>query len=288
MDLNNLRLFTTVVQAGSFSAAGERSGVPVATVSRRIAALEQDLNMQLFDRFKSGVKPTMLGQRLYEEVHLSLDQLAQAQRLLADKQQPLSGKLRLSTSPGLEPVWDRVDKFQQQYPQVEVHCQVTDRVLDLVEDGIDVAFRIGDLHTDSVIARPLMQMHAKLVTAPALLAERGIPATPADLLKFPCAGWARNGQKNMQWHFDGQSVSIPYHFSSNDSYALAHAAQKGQMIFQLPDYIADRLIRDFGLVEVLPDFVQPGYLVSAIYPAHRHPSSLIQAFLAVCLSQTTV
>ncbi|KGQ70060.1 transcriptional regulator [Chelonobacter oris] len=284
MDLNAIRLFVAVVQAGSLSKASQQLDVPIATISRQLKALEKSLNTQLFDRFKTGVKPTMLGQKLYEDVYLSVDNLLQAERALGDTQQQLSGKLRISTPSGFEPVWDWVSAFQQQHPQVEVHCLVTDRVLDLVEDGIDVAFRVGDLHTDSVIARELMPLRAKLVATPALLARLGEPREPADLAHFPCAGWATNGQKTMQWQLGGQSVTLPCRFGANDSYALAHITQKGLVIGQLPDYIAERLIRDAGLVEVLPDHPQPSHPVHLLYPAHRHASSLIQAFLGFCLA----
>ncbi|WP_227503116.1 LysR family transcriptional regulator [Moraxella bovoculi] len=104
MNLNTLHLFVAIVQTGSLSKASERTGVPIATISRQIAELEKHLQIQLFDRQKSGVKPTMAGQKLYDEVHLSIDNLLNTKQVLFDDEQNLKGVLRISTVPACEPI----------------------------------------------------------------------------------------------------------------------------------------------------------------------------------------
>ncbi|VEG13328.1 LysR family transcriptional regulator [Moraxella cuniculi] len=280
MDLNNLRLFVAIVQTGSLSAASEKLGVPIATISRRLGELEQALNTQLLDRSKKGAKPTMAGQQLYEQVYLSIDQLAQAENLFQSAR--LSGVLRISTFSGFNPLWDKIALFQARYPDVQVHCQITDRVVDLIEDGIDIAVRAGELHTDSVIAKKFGNIGNKIIAHPNLLAKVGTPQHPKDLANLPCAAWAKNGQREHHWQFAEQAVKIQPILASNDSHALAHFAKKGQAFVMLSDYFADQLIAEHGLAEVLTDFAKPAYPVHLLYLSQRHPSSLVQAFLAVC------
>ncbi|VEB25850.1 transcriptional regulator [Actinobacillus lignieresii] len=282
MDLNNLRLFVAVYQAESFSKAAEQLAIPVATVSRRIAEFEKSLSTQLFDRYKTGVKPTALGLQLYEKVYLSLDNLTQATQDFIGEQQELSGYLRISTVSACEPIWAAIAEFQAEYPQVKVHCQATDRVLDLVEDGIDIAFRMGDLHTENVIARKMMDLNAVLVAHPDFLVRYGTPKTPQDLTALPFACWARAGQKSATLQLGEQAVKIEPIFTSNDVYAITHQAKSAHAICQLPDYMAQELTEKFGLVELMSDYPTPTYPIHAIYPTHRHPSAILKTFLGVC------
>lgn len=282
MDLNNLRLFVTVYQAESFSKAAEQLAMPVATVSRRIAEFEKSLSTQLFDRYKTGAKPTALGLQLYEKVYLSLDNLTQATQDFIGEQQELSGYLRISTVSACELIWAAIAAFQTEYPQVKVHCQATDRILDLIEDGIDIAFRMGDLHTENVIARKMMDLNAVLVAHPDFLARHGTPKTPQDLTVLPFACWARAGRKSAILQLGEQAVKIEPIFTSNDVYAIAHQVKSAHAICQLPDYMAQELTEKFGLVELMSDYSAPTYPIHAIYPAHRHPSAIMKTFLGFC------
>ena len=282
MDLNNLRLFVSVVQSGSLSASAEKLGIPMATISRRLSELEKSLNTQLLDRSKKGAKPTMQGQRLYEQVYLPIDQLSQSENLFA-AQDKLSGTLRISTfSATYRPLLDIIGAFRKRHPDVQIHCQITDKLLDLIADGIDIAVRFGELHTDSVIARKWGEVGTKIVAHPDLLARLGVPENPDSLTNFPCAVWAQTEQRAYHWQFAGHAVKIRPVFTSNDSHALAHAAKQGMALSMLSDHFADELIAEHGLVEVLADYRKPLYPVHLIYLAQRHPSSLVRAFLALC------
>lgn len=187
MNLNTLSLFVAIVQTGSLSKASERTGVPIATISRQISELEKSLQIQLFDRQKSGVKPTMAGQKLYDEVHLSIDNLLNAKQVLLDDEQNLKGVLRISAPPAFEPLLWWIGKFQQQFAHIHIHCTLTERYLDLANDGIDVAFRIGDLHGDDFIAKKVLTLGTKWVASPDLLARLGTPKTISDLANYPIA-----------------------------------------------------------------------------------------------------
>lgn len=156
-----------------------------------------------------ALNPQWLGQRLYEQVHLSIEQLATAKEVLFEEQGNLKGKLRLSASPACEPVWAWIADFQAAYPQVQVHCTLTDRLLDLSADGIDVAFRIGQLHGEQFIAKKVGQIGSKWVAHPKFLARFGTPSTVKDLKNFPIAAWAKNEASVITLGTGRQAVEIP-------------------------------------------------------------------------------
>ncbi|MFZ7175186.1 LysR family transcriptional regulator [[Pasteurella] aerogenes] len=278
MNLNALSLFVSVVQDGSLSKTSERLNVPIATISRQITELEKSLHIQLFDRKKSGVKPTMAGQKLYEQVYQNIDNLLQVEKAFSEHQE-ISGTLRISTFTGLEEVWAWLDEFGAKYPKVSIHCQVTDRVLDLVEDNIDFAFRTGNLHTDNAVARLVLTAKVKYVAHPHLLAQYGTPQTPDDLARFPCVGFAKAEQKELIILLENKVLKLPYVFASNDVYAIAYLIQQGRGVGHLPETIANRLIDEYGLVEVLHDYPMRTYPVHLLYLKHRYPSSVMRAFL---------
>ena len=119
----------------------------------------------------------MAGQRLYEEVYLAIEQLGNAKEVVLKEQDNLTGRLRISASPACEPVLAWISEFQRLYPNIQIHCTLTDRMLDLFADGIDVAFRLGDLHGEQFIAKKVGAMRSKWVAHPDLLSKRGIPNT---------------------------------------------------------------------------------------------------------------
>lgn len=279
MNLNTLHLFVAVIQYGSLSKASERTGVPIATISRQISDLEQELNLQLLDRKKSGVKPTMAGQRLYEQVYLPLEQLGSAKDVLLGEQSHLKGRLRISASPACEPVLAWIGDFQTAYPNIQVHCTLTDRVQDLFADGIDVAFRLGQLHGEQFIAKKVGELGSKWVAHPDLLAKLGTPKSLADLSHFPIAVWERNESPMVRLGRGKQALEMPYLFASNDSYALEYMAKQGKAIAQLADFTADRLIKENGLVEVLADVESAKLDITMIYAQHRYPPSIVRAFV---------
>lgn len=280
MDLNAVRIFVAVVQAGSLTGASDRLGIPIATISRKISELEKQLGRQLFDRAKTGVKPTAQGQQFYEQVHLDIDNLLNTERHLQHSDSQISGVLRISTMIGLNKVWDLLAVFQQQYPHVQVVCQATDRLVDLVADGIDVAFRTGELHTDSVIARRVFEISAIWVAAPSLLEKLDTPKNLDDLKNYPLAGFVRSGQTQLIFETKTQRYQFPYAFGSNDNGAVLHWATTGQAVTLMSVYTAEQHIATGELVRVLPEYQSKAYPVHALYLSHRHQSAVVKAFIA--------
>ncbi|MGR6981625.1 LysR family transcriptional regulator [Testudinibacter sp. P27/CKL/0425] len=294
MDLNAVRLFVATVQTGSLSKASQQLDVPIATISRQIKLLEKSLNMQLLDRHKTGVKPTAAGQQFYEQVYLDIDNLLHTERNLQTDKQTLSGVLRISTILGADYIWEILLAFQQQFPDVQVYVQATDRVVDLVADGIDVAFRTGDLQTDNVIAMPLMTVCGAWVASTDFIAKFGEPKTPQDLLNLPCAGFGRLGQKSVPFAWrdlsnekgKNGSLNVSCVFLSNDNSAVIHLAKAGKAVCLIVDYTAHKLIETGKVVQVLADYPSATiYTVNALYLPHRHQSAVVKAFIAFLKEQ---
>src|SRR5262249_5676292 len=139
MDMNAARMFVVVVQTGSLSAAATRLGTPLPTLSRRIRNLERQLRAQLLERSARGTKLTEAGARRYEHANRGIEALLEAEQAVASDQARLKGRLRLSLPQTVEPWWDLLTAFQRRYPDIEVYVYSTDRRMDLIEDGIDVA-----------------------------------------------------------------------------------------------------------------------------------------------------
>lgn len=285
MDLNAVRLFVATVQAGSLSKASDELDVPIATISRQIKLLEQSLNIQLFDRHKTGVKTTAQGQLFYEQVYLNIDNLLHTERNLQSDKQALGGVLRISTTIAADHIWEMVLAFQQRFPDVQVYCQATERVVDLVADGIDVAFRSGDLHTENVNAMPMMQFSGAWVASRAFTQKFGEPKTPQDLLNFPCASFGRLGQKSIAFAWQNQqgknqSLDVPCMFLSNDNSAIIHLAKTGRALCFISEYTAKELIEQGEVVPILAAYPSSAsYTTYALYLPHRHQSAVVKAFI---------
>ncbi|QLB18085.1 LysR family transcriptional regulator [Mannheimia granulomatis] len=285
MNLNTLRLFVAIIQNGSLSKAAERTGVPIATISRQISELEKELNIQLFDRQKSGVKPTMAGQKLYDEVHLSIDNLLNAKQVLFDDEHNLKGILRISAPPAFLPVLQWIGEFGQTFPNIQIHCTLTERPLDLTADSIDIAFRIGELHGEHFIAKKVLSIGTKWVAHPDLIAWLGTPNTLQDLKNFPLATWAKNGESEIVIQMGKEKITLPFLFASNDSYAVEYMILEGLAIGQVSDFTAEKWIHEGRLVEILPEWDKPDFDVLMIYAAHRYPSAIVRKFVEFVLQK---
>ena len=143
MDLDATRMFVAVVQAGSLSAAATRLGTPLPTLSRRIRDLERQLKVQLLERSARGTKLTDAGARLYEHASRGIEVLLEAEQAVVSDQARLKGRLRLSLPQTFEPWWDLLAAFQRRYPEIQVYVYSTERRMALIEDGVDVALRVG-------------------------------------------------------------------------------------------------------------------------------------------------
>ena len=281
MDFNATKLFIAVVNAGSFSAASDRTGVPIATISRKVNELEQGLNVLLLERSRQGVKPTYKGQQFFEQARLGVELLEDAQKSVTSAH-TLQGKLRLSVPPNFSLWWDLLIAFQQRYPDITVFCHSGERVVDLFADGVDVALRLGDLNTDDVIAKPLMTLQTLFVASPELIAHHGTPETLEDMARLPVAAWESLNQGLFEWNSGIEKVKYKPVFSSNNLQGLIHYALRGKAVVELLDFSARPWLESGELVQLLPHLPPKKVTLHQVYARHKYPSALVRAYLEFC------
>lgn len=282
MDLNAVQMLVTIVQAGSMTAGAERLGVPLPTVSRRIRALEHELKVSLLERSSRGVRLTEAGTRLFEHASRGLDLLQEGRDALVSDQAHVKGKLRLSVPPSFSPWWQLISDFQKDHPDIRVHLLSTERRVHPVEDGIDVALRVGRVEHEALIARHLLDYRHVLVASPQFLAIHGWPKTPFDLSGLPCATWSLGTNTSGTWRFPDITVEPSAVLSTNDSMHLLHSALSGEVITELPPFIVKDAIESGRLVPLLADHPLPQASLNLLYPAHRHPSAVVRTYLEYC------
>lgn len=282
MDLNTLQMFVGVVRAGSLSAASSTLDIPLPTLSRRVRELEKQLGVQLLERSVRGVHLTDTGVRLFDHAVKGVDWLAEAEEAVRNDQAQLSGKLRLSIPPAFEPWWALLREFQHQHPGVRMSVHSTERRLDLVQEEIDVALRIGELVDENVVARPLLSYQHVIVGTPELLSRLGAPVVPEDLHRFPCALWAGGAKGRTAWRLGSATIEPVAALVTNDYQHLRAIGEAGDALVDLPPFLAQDGLRSGRLQRVLPQHPMPSYTVTLIHPFHRHPSTIVRSYLDFC------
>jgi DNA-binding transcriptional LysR family regulator len=282
MDLNATALFVAAVQAGSLSAAAARLDVPLPTLSRRIKQLEQELAVQLMERSARGIQPTEAGMRLYEHASRGVELLAEAEEAVRSDQAQLKGRLRLSIPPAMEPWWDLLRDFQAQYPGIRLAIYATERRIDLIQDGIDVALRVGAIVDESMVASPVASYRHVLVASPKLITRLGNPKGVDDLHRFPCAVWASGPGAHSVWRLGEQTFEPAAVIAANDYQQLRRRALAGDVLTELPPFLARQDLASRTLVGILARHPFPDQPIQLLYPSHRHPSSLVRAYVEFC------
>lgn len=282
MDLNATLMFVNAVQSGSLSAAAARMDLPLPTLSRRIRQLEQQVNVQLLERSARGIQLTDAGMRLYEHASRGLETLAEGEEAIRSDQARLKGRLRLSLPPAFEPWWALLQDFQNQFPEIRVSVYSTERRVDLVHDGIDVALRVGAVADESMVARRVAAYRHMLVASPALLKRLGKPRSIDDLHRFPCAMWSAEPGSRSVWRLGEQEFEPTPVLTTNDYLHLRARATDGEVITELPPFLAQREIEEGRLEPLLARHQLPEQVVHLLYPSHRHPSSIVRAYLDFC------
>lgn len=282
MDLNATQMFVAAVQAGSLSAAAVRLNLPLPTISRRIRQLERELRVQLLERSPKGIALTDAGARLYEHASRGLEAMAEGAEAVRSHQARLRGRLRLSIPPAMEPWHDLLTAFRHQYPDICLSIFSTERRVDLIQDGIDVALRIGAIVDETMVASRVASYRHVLVASPILLERLGTPTTVVDLHRFPCAAWASGSSVQCVWRLEETTFAPDPVLSTNDYLHLRAHALRGDVVTELPPFLAREALARGDLVRVLPSLNLPEFSINLLYPSHRHPSSLVRAYLDFC------
>jgi DNA-binding transcriptional LysR family regulator len=229
-DLNALVIFAKVVEAKSFSEAARRLGMPVSTVSRRVAELEDQLGVRLIDRSTRNLRLTDLGAEVLEHAQRSAEASEAVASIVSDRMLNVSGTLRLSAPPSISDTLlsPLVSAFQASYPNVRVQILIAERFVDHINDGVDIAFRLGALKDSSLVARRILTYRHQLVASPDYLKNCNPPQTPRDLLDHRLVAFSYWRPEN-RWTFvhvngrDEETVTFQPHLSTNDFAGLTPA-----------------------------------------------------------------
>lgn len=282
---DELQAFVAVVETGSFTSAGDRLDIAKSVVSRRVSALEERLGVQLLHRTTRRLNLTDTGRSFYEHGARVLADLEEAESAVMQEHGELRGTLRvaLPVSFGVRHMCHPVAEFSRRHPQVSFDLDLNDRRIDLVEEGADLAVRIGRLADSSLIARRLFEARTIVCGSPAYFEQYGMPGTPRELRQHRCLAYG-NLPEPGKWvcrDRDGTRIEVEIEpvmkVTSGDF--LNTAAAEGLGIVMQPTFIAGESIRRGDLVPVLTDYDWPVAPAYAVYPPTRHLSYRVREFI---------
>lgn len=278
--LEDMQMFACVMEQGSFTAAADSLGLSKQLVSRRVAALEERLGVRLLNRSTRRLSPTPLGQAYLERVQRILQEVAEAEQLVGAQRSSPRGALRLSApvSFGIQHLSPLLPGFLARYPEVSVELDLSDRTIDLLAEGFDMAVRIGELADSSLIASPLMPLGMVTCASPAYLASHGAPQTPAELAGHDCVLYGHSAAVEWPFRVGGrqQRVAVKGRYRVNNGELVRDAAIAGLGIARLPTFIIEGALARGELVAVLESFQLPSTTAWAVYPQHRQASLLVR------------
>lgn len=273
--LDAMRLFLRVAELGSFSAVALQAGVARSVVTRQIAALETHLGVKLMARSTRRLALTSAGSAYLEKCRVILNLVEAAEADVAEERLIPRGNIRLSLplSFGIRRLAPLLLDFSQRHPEVSLDMDYSDRRINLIEEGIDLAIRITRRLEPGDVARKIGAGRMLVVAAPEYLARHGRPQHPAELAHHECLGYTHAGNP-MPWQFlvNGQPESFPVRsrINANNGDVLAEAAAQGLGITLQPDFIVASYL-DAGRVErILADFAIPELGIYAMLPSNRH------------------
>ena len=273
--VTGIALFIRIVETGSFTKAADETGITQPTATKAVAAMEQRLGARLLHRSTRGITPTELGALYYDKCKLIAREIDEADNLAMLLQSQVGGMLRISTSVafGRRVVVPLVVRYMALHPLVTIDLSFDDRYVNLVEQGIDLAIRMGPMADSSLGARYLGTNPWVMVAAPSYLAARGVPRSAADLSGHDCVVYSSvQGDDHWSLHTeagDKRSVLVKGPLRSNNLSAVLAAARAGMGLAVLPWYVARESLAEGVVVPVLGDHGLPGQEIHAVFPSPK-------------------
>ena len=281
-----METFVTVVDAGSFSAAARRLKLGQPAVSKSIAQLEDYLGARLLLRSTRGLAPTDAGQRFYEHARRAIDEADQAEQAARESSDGLSGRLRIGAAVTFARlhVLPALKSFLDQHPKLSIDIILDDRSIDLLEQGVDVALRMGTLDDSTMTARRILRGRRLVVGTPGYFADAGIPTTPAELSRHQAIVYSLRGGGE-SWSFsrdDGAEVSVAVSgrvsVSAAEGMRTAVLAHMGLAVAS--EWMFSPELADGTVQAVLTEWTLPPIDVWAVFPSGRMATTKARAFVA--------
>ncbi|MFT4677199.1 MAG: DNA-binding transcriptional LysR family regulator [Candidatus Azotimanducaceae bacterium] len=282
--IDSMRVFQEVARHGSFTGAAEVLGKPVQTVSKAVRQLETQLKVLLFDRTTRSVALTDTGQAYLDQCQDLLDQFDELESSVHRAHDAPKGRIRMTapTTFGEQNLLPILASFLSLYPDIRVELSLSNRKVSLIDEGIDLAIRIGRLNDSSLIARHLAPMRKVVCAAPEFLSRHGAPDNPLELNGYPCL-IDTNFEDAHHWPFsiDAETVRVEVAgpFSANTPEATRQMAVAGLGIAMCPMYVIDQDLKNGALIALFETFEPPEMGVYALYPHRRHLSTRVRALV---------
>ena len=284
--LTSMAVFVKAVDLGSFTAAATALGSSSQMVGKHVGFLEARLGAQLLRRTTRRQSLTEVGLAFYERCRIILAEAEAAESLMQDLSATPRGRLRVSApvNVGACTVAPLVGDFLRAFPGVELELSLTDRYVDVVDEGFDAVFRLGPLGDSSLNARELGLQRQIACASPAYLAARGAPCHPDDLAAHDCLGYVNwSGRPYSEWRFDRLGASHPVkirsRFQVNDGRVLRAAALRGDGIILQPEAVVAEDLRSGRLTQVLGDYEAPSRPLYLLFPTRRLQPPKLRAFI---------
>jgi DNA-binding transcriptional LysR family regulator len=282
--LSGFTVFTKVVETGGFSAAARELNMSKSAVSKHIAKLEDHLGVRLLNRTTRKLSPTEVGTAFYERARRIVQDVEETEQAISALHTEPRGTLRLNApmSFGISHVAPALSDFLVRYPDIKVDMVLNDRVVDLLDEGFDVAIRIIQLPDSTLIARKLAPFRLACCATPGYWEEHGIPTCPSDLQNHNCLIYSYLLNQN-EWPFQGPDGTIPVKVSgnirANNGDALRRTALNGCGVFLSPTFIVSDDLKSGHLKAVLTDFIKTDLAIYAVYPHNRYLSAKVRVFV---------
>ncbi len=287
----SLKSYAQVVELGSFARAAERLSLSTTAISKHVADLEAHLQTRLLNRTTRKLSLTESGQAFYGRCVQLLHDLEEAEQEVAGATGAPRGTLRLTASVnfGVREIAPAMAEFAVRYPELKFDVQLSDRIVDLVEEGFDLAIRIGRPGSENLVARRLGEIRMVLCASPSYLARHGTPQTADDLAHHNCLTYEYSSPR-AQWRLhdaDGREhlVQVSGSVHSNNGDLLAEAAVQGSGIVLQPEFIVGEHLRAGRLVPMLPDLRALPLPIYAVYPSRKHLSAKVRMFADFLLAR---
>lgn len=283
--LTSMKVFAAVVETGSFAAAAERMDLSRAMASKYLAHLEQHLGTRLLQRSTRKQTLTESGAAYYERCTLVLDALHEAEEVAASQTGTPTGQLRITApvSFGVLHMGTILSSYLERHPGICIDVVLTDRRVDLIEEGIDLAVRIGELTESGLVARKLAASRMLVTAAPAYLARCGTPLAPADLEAHNCLIYSYASPAD-EWVLTGpdggrHSVKVRGNLKATNGDLIKAAVLGGSGLMRQPLFLCAQELRDGRLVHVLGDHRCDDVAIQAVYPSRKYLSAKVRSFI---------
>jgi DNA-binding transcriptional LysR family regulator len=289
-----MQVFNRVAELRGFAAAARELGMSTSSVSRHVSDLEDELGVRLFNRTTRRLSLTNDGSVYLRRSAAILSDLDDLHRTTQDQHRAPQGRLRVTASLTLGEGWivPILPGFLQEYPEVFVELDLTNRVVDLVEEGFDVGIRSGDLTDSSMIARSLMGLRYIVCASPRYIEKYGVATHPDQLKNHRCILFYQPNRQSEDWWFDiaGKEtwINVDGVMSVNNARAARDLACSSVGICYVPEFVVKDDLVDGNLVQIMPEFVNAADPVHAVYPTKRHLSARVRVFVDYLVSHVDV